>query len=153
MKKINWKLLGISFLVVIVVSLAGSFVNYSDNWYKSVKPSISPPNWVFGVVWPILYFMIALSIYYAFLNVKRKNKGKLIWLFGINLFGNGLWTILFFGMQNPVLAIIGLIVIWITTVLLVIYLWKFNKKASVLLWPYLVWVSFAFVLNAMIVGG
>ncbi|MBS3099644.1 tryptophan-rich sensory protein [Candidatus Pacearchaeota archaeon] len=149
----------IVFLAIILISVAGSFFTDTTGWYESVKPKITPPNYVFPIVWTILYIMIALSIYFFWTGKKKAGKDNLkqrkiiFTAFGINLFSNFLWSVLFFGFHLPLVAFIDLIIIWISAIFLSIKLWKIDKKAGILLWPYILWVSFAGLLNFMIAAG
>src|SRR3989344_5126085 len=146
--KLFFKTLVVSLMIVAIVSLIGSAVNYDMNWYESSKPSFSPPDWLFGVVWTILYIMIAFSLTFAWTSAKRIQKRKLSLLFGVNLAANAIWTIIFFGMHLPLLALVDLAIIWLSTLSLIIFTRKIDKRAAWLLVPYLVWVSLAAVLNA-----
>lgn len=151
MKKINWKLLIISLVAVYVIGFLGSLFNTSSNWY--VSPSISPPNFVFPIVWNILFFLIALSFYFAFTSLKKKDKTQrrnLILIFAMNLILNLLWSALFFGMKNPNLAFADLILLWISIGIIFIKTWKIKKLSSWLILPYWLWVSFAGILNWII---
>ena len=143
-----FKTLVVSLMIVAIVALIGSAVNYDMNWYESSKPSFSPPDWLFGVVWTILYIMIAFSLTFAWTSAKRIQKRKLSLLFGVNLAANAIWTIIFFGMHLPLLALVDLAIIWLSTLSLIIFTRKIDKRAAWLLVPYLVWVSLAAVLNA-----
>ena len=148
MKTTNYKLLAISFFAVIIVAVFGSlFTQTNTSWYQENKPSITPQNYVFPIAWTTLYILIALSIYFAFTKANKKQKSKLILLFASNLILNAVWTPLYFALKNPVLAFIDIILILITTILLIKYIYKINKKSSYLLIPYLLWLGFATILN------
>ena len=150
MKNKNIKLLIISILALILVSTIGSlFTGQTTNseWYNSVKPSITPPGWAFPIAWTILYILIAISLYLALRDVKTKQKTKIIILFTLNLISNALWSLFYFRLQNPILAFLDLLVIWITIILLIKTTSKINKTSAWLLIPYLAWVSFAGILN------
>lgn len=123
-----------------------------SNWYSNLeKPSFSPPNWVFGPVWILLYFLMGISIYLIWLNIKKNKKAKIaFWLFWIHLIFNSTWSIVFFGLQNPGLAFINILIIWVLIIALIIKFFKINKWASYLLIPYFLWVSFASILNYFI---
>ena len=151
MKKINWKVLILSIVIVFLVAFIGSLFtsqNTDSDWYESIKPSITPPKWVFPIVWNILFFLIALSLYFSWINTQTtKNKRKIIIVFGINFFLNILWSALYFGMKNPSLAFYELIILWLSIVTMIFITYKINKKSAYLLVPYLLWVSFAGILN------
>ncbi|MEJ2267977.1 MAG: tryptophan-rich sensory protein [Nanoarchaeota archaeon] len=153
MKKVNYKILIASLIIVYSVALIGSIFtssNTNTSWYQSIKPSITPPNWVFPVVWNILFFLIALSLYFALIKSNKKQKKKIIIVFGINFFLNILWSVLFFTMKNPLFSFFELILLWFSILLIIFTTWKINKRSSYLLIPYLLWVSFAGVLNYLI---
>jgi len=150
MKKINWKTLLVSLVLVYSIAFIGSlFTSIDNSWYESIKPSITPPSFVFPIVWNILFFLIALSLYFAWTNSKKLDKKKLILIFGINLILNAFWSFLYFKMQNPLYAFFDLILIWISILGMIFVTYKINKKSSYLLVPYLLWVSFAGILNWM----
>lgn len=144
MKKI-WKLI-ISIIIPFIASAIGGFFTIST-WYVDLnKPSFNPPSWVFGPVWTILYLMIGISLYLVWVD-KAKDKNLAYYAFGIQIFLNTIWSMLFFGLRNPLLAFIEIIFLWIAIVVNIVYFYKINKKAAYLLIPYILWVSFAAVLN------
>jgi tryptophan-rich sensory protein len=141
----------IIFVVLLAVSGFGSLFSAnpeSDAWYNQVKSSITPPGYVFGIAWTILYILIGVSIYLS-LKVEKKENKKIILFWIINLVTNALWTSFFFGIKNPVLAFIDLIIIWITCLMLIILNWKNNRTSAYLLIPYLLWLTFAGLLNIL----
>ena len=145
---INWKALIICLAVVYLVAFVGSIFTTSSvnsEWYNSTKPSITPPGWVFPIAWNILFFLIAISLYISW--NKGKNKKIVAWIYGVNLVLNGLWSYLFFGLKNPLAGFLDIILIWFSILVMIFYSWKIDKKAAWLLVPYLLWVSFASILN------
>jgi len=118
-------------------------------WYKTLaKPSFSPPNAVFGPVWITLYLMMAVAL---FLVWKRGAgaagvKSALV-LFFVQLALNTLWSVLFFGLHQPMWAFFEIVALWIFILLTLIAFWRISLPAGLLLVPYLLWVSFASVLN------
>lgn len=157
MKKINWKLLAISLIIVYGVAFLGSLITSpatSSAWYESTITEITPPNWVFPVVWNILFFLIAISLYTAWSNVKKKaEKREIAWVFGINLTLNVLWSVIFFGFKFLELAFFELLILWLSIIAMIYATYKIKPIASYLLIPYLIWVSFAGVLNYVIAFG
>lgn len=148
MKKVNWKVLIFSLIIVYSIAFIGSlFTSIDNDWYESVRPTITPPSFVFPIVWNILFFLIALSLYLAWINSKNKDKKKIILVFGINLILNALWSFLYFKMQNPLYAFVDLILIWISIIAMIFVTYKIKKSSAYLLIPYLLWVSFAGILN------
>lgn len=151
--KINWKILILSLVIVYSFAFIGSIFTaqtVGSEWYKSIRPTITPPNWVFPIVWNILFFLIAISFYLAWMKSGKKQKIKITIVFGINLLLNVIWSFLFFSLQNPIFAFFDLIVFWLSIMAMILVTWKINKTSSYLLIPYLLWVSFAGILNYLI---
>ncbi len=150
-RKIDWKSLILSFVLVYSVALFGNIftqTGINSLWYLTVKPSISPPNWVFFGVWNILFFLIALSLYMSLVSTKNeKLKIRLEIIFGANFILNVFWTMFYFALRKPLYAFFDLIPLWTSIWLMIWVTWKINKKSSWLLVPYLLWVSFAGILN------
>ena len=144
-KRIDWKVISWSFAAVAATAVLGSLWTDIGPWYESIKPSITPPSFVFPIVWTALYFMIFFAMY---LSISKSRKKTLIsCIFGINLAMNALWTLFYFKMRNPALAFIDIIVMLATIAYLILLSCKIDKKAAYLLIPYLLWVLFAAVLN------
>lgn len=143
------------FIVFILLGGIGSFFtskNTNSDWYKSIKPSITPPNWVFPIVWNFLFVLISFSLYFAWINSKtKKQKKKIILVFGINFILNILWSVLFFGMKQITLAFAEIIILWFSIIAMILVAGKIDKNSSVLLVPYLIWVAFAGIINAAII--
>lgn len=151
-KKINWKILIACILIVFIIGFLGSIFTTSavkSAWYLDNKSSLTPPNYIFPIAWNILFLLLAISLYFSY--TETKNKSKVIILYGINLFLNLFWSILFFGLKNPSAAFIDLIFLWLSILSLIIFNWKTNRKAAYLLIPYLLWVSFAGILNYLFI--
>ncbi len=118
-------------------------------WYSNLtRPPLTPPDWIFGPVWTVLYILIAISIYLFVRKTLPYRPYTLYALTALHLAANFAWTPLFFGRQNIGLALLDIILIDITLLIMVFVFWRFSKLASVLLWPYLIWVLFATYLNA-----
>lgn len=148
----GWKrnYFSLSVLLVLFAALAGSLFmqNQSDSaWYQTIKPSITPPNFVFPIVWTILFILIGISIYLSLTSAKKKAKNKILFWFIVNLALNSVWTLFYFNFHNPLLAFVDLILILATTLYLILLTYKANKLSSYLLVPYFLWLSFAGVLN------
>jgi len=146
-KRIDWKKLIVSFVIVFLVAFIGSFLtrNVKTSWYESIKPGLTPPNYVFPIVWNILFLLIALSLYFAWKTGKKKK--VVLELFAVNFILNVVWSLLFFELKNPLLAFIEIFFLLASILVLVVYLRKINKISSWMLVPYLIWVGFASVLN------
>jgi benzodiazapine receptor len=152
-ERINLKTLIFCLIIVYAVAAVGSIITTNDaniNWYNSATTPLAPPNFVFMIVWNVLFFLIALSLYFSWNSGKKQDKIKLALIFGINFVLNMLWSILFFGLKKPNLAFFELIIFWISIIAMIFTTWKIDKKSAWLLAPYFLWVSFAGVLNYLI---
>lgn len=138
--------------VYLAAFIGGIFTSISVNseWYESVKISITPPDEVFPIVWNILFFLIAVSLFFVWTNSSKKQKTKVALVFGINLFLNVFWSFSFFFLKNPKLAFAVLILLEISILSMIFTSWKIKKVSALLLIPYLLWVSFAGILNYLI---
>lgn len=146
MKKIT------KFLTYIIIcqgaGLVGSVFTFSaiDSWYRFLnRPSYNPPNWIFGPVWTTLYFLMAISWFL----VAQKKGAQTRW-FKIQLALNALWSVIFFGLKNPELALVEIVFLWLSIVLTIKSFYSVRRLAAYLLLPYLFWVTFAAWLNLMI---
>ncbi len=117
-------------------------------WYEGlVKPAGTPPNWLFGPVWTLLYSLIALSGWLVFRKAGPYRAPLPFVLYVFQLVLNGAWSWIFFGLQNPGVALAGILVLWIVILGTAILFWRVSALAGALLLPYLVWVGFAAWLN------
>ncbi len=117
-------------------------------WYSHLnKPIFNPPNWIFGPVWTTLYLLMGISLFLVLEKKLKIQKNFLLILFSVQLLLNFLWSVMFFAWHLPTLALVDIALLWISITLLIVDFWKFSKIASVILIPYLLWVSFASVLN------
>lgn len=152
-KKINWKSLGLWVVGVEFVGITGGIITAGaiEGWYVTLeKPWFSPPNWIFGPVWTVLYAMVGISGYLIWVQ-KAKSVGLARKLFGFQLVLNGVWSPIFFGLQNPLLAMVVIGGLWCVLVLLIRQLWQTKRYIVWWLVPYFGWVSFASILNLAIV--
>jgi len=147
----NWLKLIISIVLAGLAGFVGSFFTTSSvmSWYPTlIKPSFNPPSWLFGPVWTILYIMIGVSLYLVWTSkAKAKVKKKAYTIFGVQLILNSLWSIVFFGMQQPAAAFLVIALLWISIIYNALVFYRISKPAGYLLVPYFLWVSFASVLN------
>ncbi len=129
--------------------LAGSA---TTEWYnRLVKPSFQPPPWVFGPAWSLLYTLMGIALARVWNAVDSTSKSRALVIFGVQFVLNLLWSPVFFGMENPKAALVIIVLMWIFIVATIRAFGKTDKTAAYLLIPYLLWVSFASLLNAAIV--
>lgn len=118
-------------------------------WYADlVKPAFNPPNWIFSPVWISLFVLMGISLFLVWQKSLHFPgvKTAMLW-FGVQLALNVFWSILFFGLKSPALAFVEIIFLWVAIFLTLVKSFKVSRLASVLLLPYIGWVSFAAVLN------
>lgn len=164
----------ISILICELAGVLGSIFTTPaiKNWYFFLnKPSFSPPNWIFGPVWTILYFLMGVSLYLVWLRnfasevpvnaEKQKTWNSVsakLWfgswreenavlIFTLQLILNILWSVIFFGLKLPGLAFFEILMLWFAILYTIINFYRISKTASYLLIPYILWVSFAAILN------
>lgn len=134
----------VPFLAASVGALFGP-----DAWYESLaKPALTPPGYVFGPVWTMLYATMGVA---AWMVWSRKGFSGARWALGLffaQLLLNGAWTWLFFGLHLPLVALVDIVLLWALILLTLIAFWRIRRAAGALLIPYLAWVSFAALLNA-----
>ncbi len=158
MKRVNVRALVLSLFVVYLVAFIGSLFSTSvtSPWYNSIRPSITPPNWVFPIVWNILFLFIAGSIYMSWTaktknrKESRRNKVKIVIVFGINLLLNILWSYLFFTLRSPVVSFYELLALEASIFVMIFMTYKIRKASAYILIPYALWIVFAGILNYII---
>lgn len=140
-----------------LAGFVGSLFTFSEipRWYVTIsKPVFSPPNWVFGPVWTLLYALMGIAAWLVWeqLRTERTKKNKKRAWFALQVFGaqlllNMLWSGIFFGMHNPALAFGEIVLLWIAILVTIKQFWPISRVAAYLLIPYIAWVSFASLLN------
>ena len=117
-------------------------------WYDGLnKPPLTPPNWIFGPVWTIIYLMIASSLYLYLRNKPKQHPEATVIVLVIHLISNFIWTALFFSLQSPLLALLDIFVLDLSLAALIFLFQKTNRIAATLLLPYGLWAGFATYLN------
>jgi tryptophan-rich sensory protein len=143
------------FSLIICFAAAGlggiATANSLSDWYIQLnKPIFNPPNWIFGPVWSLLYFMMALALWKVWcLPISELRNVALFWFF-TQLMLNVLWSFLFFHFQWPFGAFVEILLLWTAILITIIKFYALIPWTLFLLLPYLLWVSFATLLNAAI---
>lgn len=137
---------------LIIGGISGIFtIEGVNNWYTTLqKSSFNPPNWLFGPVWMLLYAMMGVALFLIINTTTNKPKTFAIVLFAIQILLNFFWSLIFFKWQSPVWALVEIALLWICIFMTILSFWNVHKTAALLLVPYLVWVSFASILNGSI---
>ncbi len=148
----NFYLFIISLVLPLLIGYFGSLVTMPaiNTWYTTlVKPAfITPPNWLFGPVWTLLYIMMGLALFLVLKQGKDKAYFRAAWLsFGAQLFLNLYWSLLFFFIKSPMLAFYAIISLWSMIFVNMYYFYQIKKAAAYIMIPYIVWVTFAAALN------
>lgn len=149
----GWVPVAFAALAAILVALLGFLATDLEGWYQTlVQPSWQPPEWLFGPIWTSIYAMAALAGVLAWQEARDANERNwILALFALNGFLNVLWSLLFFRLQRPDLALAEIFLLWLSIVALIVGLRSFSKTTTWLLLPYLAWVTFAAALNAAVV--
>lgn len=150
-KNLNVKQLAVSLLISLGTGIiagiltADSFMVYNE----LIKPPLSPPAWLFPVVWTVLYILMGISAYMIY---KSDNEYRYVSLsvYGFQLVFNFLWSIIYFNLGNPLFAFVWLVMLWVLIVTMIISFGKVDKLSASLQIPYLFWVTFAGYLNLML---
>ncbi|MBL8160281.1 tryptophan-rich sensory protein [Candidatus Saccharibacteria bacterium] len=150
MRRIDPAKLIASLAVAFSAAAIGSLATIPNipTWYEALeKPFFSPPNWVFGPVWTLLYTLIGISLYLVWSAKTKHSKRNAYLAFGIQLALNALWSLVFFGLQQPWLGVGVIIALLVMIILTMREFWPIRRYAAYLLVPYLLWVCFATCLN------
>lgn len=143
-----------SLALIILITFSASFIGsyatmaYKEPWYSElILPTFNPPSAVFAPVWTTLYIMMSVAIWLVW---KRSFNNRVMTIYFVHLFFNAIWSVLFFGYHNILLALIDLIIILGFIIWLMVIYFRENKISFYLMIPYLLWSSYAFVLNLTI---
>lgn len=146
--------LAMAFGAVIAVATLGGLATATgvDTWYRAIpKPSWTPPDALFGPVWTALYAANAVAAWRVWLAAGPWARGALT-LFGAQLALNLGWSVLFFGLRSPTIALVDIVVLLGLILATIVAFARHDRLAALLLVPYLAWVAFAGALNAAIVA-
>ncbi|WP_433834864.1 TspO/MBR family protein [Flavobacterium anhuiense] len=147
--------IAIALVICLTVGYSASLVTRPsiETWYVTLeKPVFNPPNWIFMPVWTVLYILMAVAAALVWDKIKENTEEvkQALLFFIIQLILNSIWSYLFFGLKNPMLALIEIVLLWLMIYETYLKFIKINKTSGYLLIPYLAWVGFATVLNASI---
>lgn len=144
------KLLVSIILPLALGAIAGMFTSQSvPEWYETLnRPSFNPPNRIFGPVWTILYILMGISLFLIWKQNSSKERNLAILIFLSQLTLNFLWSFIFFYFNMIGFALIEIILLWINIIIMIVLFFKIKPIAAYINIPYLLWVTFAAVLNA-----
>ncbi|MEO8010785.1 MAG: TspO/MBR family protein [Dokdonella sp.] len=152
-RRLTWRPVALALLLTVVVSVVGALTTDIGAWYYALqKPSWQPPDWLFGPVWTTIFALAATSAILAWRRAPDSgSRRRMVILFIVNMILNVGWSLLFFRLQRPDYAFYEVALLWSSIVTLMVIMWPYSRASSVLLTPYLLWVSFAAYLNLTIV--
>ena len=146
--------LTVSITICLIAGFLGSFFTIPaiPTWYATLaKPSFAPPNWLFFPVWTTLFVMMGISLYLVWRKgLEGQQIKKALVIFAVQLILNVLWSAAFFGLRSPLSGLIEISILWISIAFTIMIFMKISRIAGLLLIPYIIWVSFAAILNFMI---
>jgi len=147
-----FKLIASLILPIGLGSLAGLFTAKAiPEWFDTLaKPSFNPPSYLFGPVWTVLYILMGISMFLIWNTPKTELRQKALLVFGIQLFFNFWWSILFFSFHTILISVIDILLMWVLIIYMIILFKSIKPIAAYLQIPYLLWVTFASVLNISI---
>lgn len=122
-------------------------------WYADLtKPMFNPPNWLFGLVWAVLYVLMGIAAYLIWSRRKSKKSDArcALSLFAVQLVINAMWAAVFFGLRSTFYGLAELVVLWIAVLATTTEFYRISKRAALLMLPYLAWITFALALNLYI---
>jgi len=149
-KSLILKLIFSLLLPLSLGSIAGIFTAEAvPEWYATLnRPSFSPPNWIFGPVWTALYLLLGISLFIIWKQNNSEKRNRALLVFALQLILNFGWSFIFFYFHMIGIALIEIILLWISIIVMLFVFYKTKPLAVYLNIPYLLWVSFAMVLNA-----
>ncbi len=150
----RWRPMAAAALAAMAVGAMGALTTELGPWYYNLTlPSWKPPDWLFGPAWTLIFGLAAMSGYLSWSRAPRNDlsQARILALFAINALLNIAWSVLFFRLHRPDWALLEVTLLWASIVALMVMTYRSSRLASLLLVPYLLWVSFAAVLNLSIV--
>ena len=117
-------------------------------WYDNLaKPDWNPPSWVFGPVWTLLYVLMAVAAWRVWRKPASQPVDDALFFYGMQLALNAIWTPMFFGLQNPLIALLDIVLLLIAAAVTAVMFWRIDRTAGALFLPYVAWLGFAAALN------
>ena len=151
--KIRWKELIIAIIIPLAVGGASALITRDamEAFDTLSKPPLSPPGWLFPIVWTVLYILMGVASYLGYVSeAPRADKVLSLGLYGFQLFFNFFWSIIFFSLEKYLFAFVWLFALWLLILMTILAFRSVSKAAAWLMVPYLLWVSFAGYLNLAI---
>lgn len=150
--KIQWDKLLKSIAVPLAVGGVSALITMDamKSFGSLNQPPLSPPAWLFPLVWSILYVLMGIASYLVLVSDKPARAKTALTVYGVQLFFNFFWSIIFFNFEAYLFAFIWLIILWVLIIITAVLFFGINKTAGYLMIPYILWVTFAAYLNLAI---
>lgn len=150
--KIQWDKLLRSIALPLAVGGASALISMDamQNFSSLNQPPLSPPAWLFPLAWSILYVLMGIAAYLVLVSDKPARAKTALTVYGVQLFFNFFWSIIFFNFEAYLFAFIWLIILWLLIIVNTVLFFGINKTAGFLMIPYILWVTFAAYLNLAI---
>ena len=147
--KIQWKKLIICIAIPLLVGGLAALITMGsmESFALLNKPPLSPPVWLFPVVWTILYILMGIASYLVYTSPQPYRSKTSLTVYGVQLFFNFFWSIIFFNLEMYLFAFIWLVILWLLILVTTVLFYRIEKSAGYLMIPYLIWVTFAGYLN------
>ncbi len=152
-KKIRWGTLAVCVVGVLAVGTLSGLANVEniEGWYAGLtKPAFNPPNYIFGPVWTALYVLLGVGLYLVIATPESAVRKTALIVFAVQMLLNFSWSYLFFYFKLPGVAFAEILILWVSIAMMIVVFFRVSAAAATLQIPYLLWVSFASVLNGSI---
>lgn len=152
-KEIHWIPLALCIVGVLAVGSLSGLANSGsiEGWYSTLKkPPFNPPNYIFGPVWTVLYILLGAGLYLIVSSPQAPTRTTALIVFGVQLLLNFSWSFLFFYFKLPGTAFVEILILWAAILTMIVAFFRVSPAAAYLQIPYLLWVSFASILNGSV---
>ena len=147
--KMNKRKLAISIIIPLVLGAFIGFISDTTIYENINRPALSPPGYIFPIVWTILYILMGISSYLIWTS-KSEDKKEALKIYGLQLFVNLTWSLIFFNLKSFSLALIWILLLVVLVIIMIIKFYRINKFSGIIQIPYLLWTLFATYLTYMV---
>lgn len=153
MVRYSWWQQGSALLLLLLITYLAAAIGSigslnAPQFYRELQlPEWAPPGWLFGPVWSLLYTLMAVAAWLVWRSGAFSQTARALQLYGVHLVVNALWSWLFFAWYQGAGALVNIVLLWLLILMIIRLFWSHSRLAAVLLLPYLLWVSFATMLN------
>lgn len=146
---IRWKKLLVCVLIPLLVGGLSALITMGsmENFSSLNKPPLSPPGWLFPVVWTILFVLMGIASYIVLERGSFAETRTALFFYGVQLFFNFFWSIFFFNFELYYFSFLWLLALWVLIIITAVLFFRISKPAGYLMIPYIIWVTFAGYLN------